>query len=335
MEILRKLRWVLYPIVFGLTFLFATYCTFPSDVVREMAESSLTGAALGMGPRTRGLPQVSMQNVSLWRLSGVNMEGLKIEWPAKKAEPPLVVAFDAVKARFGIFSMLTGSRSLSSRLRLYDGDVDIGASVGQKTGLSYLYVAASDVNLGKMTFLESALGAPLKGIVTLAVDMSAKSDMTKDGEGFIRLTLDNLAFGPGVINLPAGGFVSTLTVPTVNLGKLNVDFSLEKGLLDSKAFTLSGGDVEADLKLTVALGKRPALSKVDGSGWFSVKREFINSNETLKMLFDLIPELKAAQQQGDGKVGITIRGTLNRPMPKLERYTGEKAANNKDPVAKK
>ncbi len=334
MEILRKLRWVLYPLVFGVMFLFAAYWTFPQGVIREMAESSLTGVAMGIGPRTRGIPQVSMKEVSLWRLSGVNLDGVKIEWPGKTAEPPLVMEFEAVKARMGIFSALTGSRSISSSVKFYDGDLDASVKMGQKTGLSYVYVSGSNINLGKMVFLETAFGAPLKGLINLAVDMSAKTDMTKDGSGFIRINLDNLSFGPGIVNLPAGGFVSSLTVPATSLGKLAIDLALDKGQLESKVFTLSGGDVEADLKLSVTLGKVPALSKVDGNGWFSVKREFVNSNETLKMLFDLIPELRAAQQ-GDGKVGISIRGTLARPMPRIERYMGEKAPAKKLPVAER
>jgi type II secretion system protein N len=334
-ETLRKLRWVIYPTAFGLVFLFGAYCTFPKEVVREMAESAITGMALGIGPKNRGLPQVSMKDVSLWRFSCVQLDGLKIEWPGKLPLPPVIMEFENIKARLGIFSSLAGSRSVSSTLELYDGDVDIDVKIDKKTGLSLLYVDGSDVNLSKMTFLESALGASFKGIATIAIDMAAKSDMTKDGIGFIRVNLDNLVFGPGVINMPMGGFVSSLTVPALNLGKLAIDLSLDKGVFDSKAFSLTGGDLEADLKLTITLGKSPALSKVDGSGWFSVKREFVNSNETLKMLFDLIPELRAAEQ-GDGKVGIVIRGTLSRPIPRLERYTGSKApTNKKDPVANK
>lgn len=334
MEILRKLRWVLYPLVFGTVFLFAAYCTFPNDVVREMAESSITGVAISAGPRTRGMPHVTMKDVSLWRMSGVNLENLRIEWPAKMTDPPIAVEFDVVKARLGIFSALFGARAISSSVKFYDGNLDTDVKIGKQTGLSYVNAQGANINLGKMGFLETALGAPLQGLVNLAIDMNAKTEMTKDGSGFVRLSLDNLSFGPGVINLPAGGFVSSLTVPNVNLGKLAIDFALDKGILESKAFSLTGGDVEADLKLTVTLAKIMPMSKVEGNGWFSVKREFVNSNETLKMLFDLIPELRAALLS-DGKVGLNIRGTLGRPIPRIERYVSDKAEFRKDSVAVK
>lgn len=328
MEILRKLRWVLYPSVFILMFLFAAYCTFPTDVLREMAENSITRAALSMGPKKRGMPNVSLRDVALWRLSGMSLQGLKITWPPNKAETPLVLEFDSIKGRLGIFSLLTGSRSIYAQWRLYEGDLETSMKMRRQNGLGYIDIEASKINLGKMTFIEAALGAPLLGILNLSVDLNANSELSKDGTGSIKLNLENLVYGPGSVNLPAGGF----TVPKISLGKLIAELSLDKGQLESKAFTLSGGDVEADLKLTVSVGRKPTSSRITGDGWFSVKREFVNTNETIKMLYDLLPELRAAQQ-GDGKVGFAIRGNLARPQFNLERYVGEKKVIKKGQVA--
>ena len=219
---------------------------------------------------------------------------------------------------------------MSSSIKLYGGDLDATANL-KKNILTELSLTGNNINLGQMAFLESMLGAPLQGLLNMSVDVNAKTDMSKDGTGYIRLNLENIGFGPGVINLPAGGFVSSLTVPSINLGKMVVDLALDKGQIESKTITLAGGDVEADLKVNIALGKNAALSKLDGTGWFSIKREFINSNDTLKMLFDLIPELRAGLQ-GDGKIGLSIKGTLARPQPRLERYVADKAVK-KEQVA--
>lgn len=331
MEILRKFRWVIYPSVFILVFLFASYCTFPNTVVKEMAESAVVNAAVGMGPSDRGVPEVTMKDVSLWRLSGVQLSDLKLVWPAHNTSPPITVEIASAAGRVGIFSLLSGSQSVAINAELYEGDFSTNFKIRRKTGLGNFFASANKINLAKMTFLESILGAPFEGIVNLSADLNANSELSKDGTGSIKLNFDNLAFGPGSINLPAGGFVSSLTVPKLALGKLTADFALDKGVLDSKVFSLTGGDVEADIKMNIALGKRTENSRITGDGWFSVKREFVNNNETLKMLFDLIPELRAAQL-GDGKVGFSVRGTLGRPQFKLERYMGMKDAK-KDQVA--
>jgi type II secretion system protein N len=333
LEILRKLRFVLYPSVFALVFIFAAYCTFPKAVVRDLAENSLLNAAISMGPRANGLPQVALKDVSLWRLSGISLQGLTIVWPLKKNESPFSLEIESLKARTGIFALLTGARSIYADANLYDGELSTRVKIRPKNNVDFINIDGEKINLAKVLFIEPMLGAPLAGVISLSVDLSAKSDLLKDGNGFIKLNLDNLSYGPGSINLPAGGFVSSLTVPKVNLGKLTADLTLEKGQFESKAFSLAGGDIEADLKLSIALGKRPSSSKITGDGWFSIKREFINANETIKMLFDLIPELRNASQR-DGKIGLTIRGTLARPIPKIEQFVGERKEPKKEPMAK-
>lgn len=335
MEILRKLRFLLYPCAFMVVFLLGAYCTFPHQVVREIAESSIMNIAMGMGPRTRGLPEITIKDASLWRLSGVQLDDLKIIWPPKKTtDLPITVELNSLKGRLGIWSFLTGSRSISGYAELYDGHIEGDFKMRQKNVLGYVYIDSSKINLAKMAFIEAAIGAPLQGIFSLVVDVNANSELSKDGTGTIKLNLDNLAYGPGNINLPAGGFVSSLTVPKINMGKLVADFALDKGQFVSKAFSLAGGDLEADLDMVISLGRGVGNSRINGDGWFSFKRDFVNANETIKMLFDLIPELQTAQQ-GDGKVGLSIRGTLARPMPRLQRYTGQKKDLKKEPVVKK
>ncbi len=319
MELTRKLRFVLYPCAFALVFIVAAYCTFPVDVVREFAESSITRLALSVGPKNRGLPEVYLKDISLWRLSGVNINGISISWPAKRTQPPLVLELDAVKGRLGIFSLLIGSRSYSADADLYGGGLSVDAKMSRQSNLSYLDIEGSKIDLGKMAFVEQELGAPLHGIFQILVTLRGNTEMSKDGTGSIKFAVDNFGYGPGAVRLPGEGMVSLLTVPKLNLGKLQAEFALDKGQLESKTISLSGGDLEAEIKLSITMGRKATSSRISGEGWFSIKRELVNTNETLKMLYDLLPVLRAAQQ-GDGKAGIVIRGNLARPDINLETY---------------
>ncbi len=321
MEILRKLRWVLYPCAFYLVFLFGAYCTFPTTVLREMAESSLTHTALRVGPKNRGLVQVTMKDISLWRFSGINVTDLKLHWPGNKTHSAMTVDFNSFQSRLGLLALLAGNQDVHAQGSLYDGSFSIDAKTTKKT-LTSIYFDASKINLAKMVFLESLVGSAMGGLINMNIDLSAATGLSKDGTGPIKLNFENLSFGPGNINLPAGGFVSAVTVPKIALGKLLAELNLEKGVLTSKNIALSGGDVEAELKLTMTLGPRPDLSRLDGHGWFSLKPELINSNETLKMLYDLIPELKSAPQN-HGRVGLLVNGSLVRPNFRLEQYQAE------------
>lgn len=316
MEILRKLRWVLYPSVFIVVFLMGAYCSFPTAVLRSAAETALTQAALGIAP-TRGFPKISIKDISLWRLSGANIKNTRIVWPGTKKEPPMSINIDSLKGRMGIMALLTGSKNITADMQLYAGTLNTDIKTNKQKSLTNLNLKASKLDLSKMDFIESFIGAPLQGILNLAIDLKANSQLSKDGTGRVNLTLDQGVFGPGNVKLPPGNVVSSLAVPQISLGVFKTELLLDKGQLESKTFTLSGGDLEADMQLTVTLGRIPQLSRLNGRGWFSLKKEFINSNETIKMLFDLIPELRAAKN-GDGKVGFILGGTLGRPMPRLD-----------------
>ena len=108
LEILRKLRWVLYPSVFIVVLLAGSYCSFPTAVLRFAAESALTRAAMSIAPPTRGYPKVSIKDVSLWRVSGANLKDVHIKWPGAKLEPPMSIDIDNLKGRVGILGLLTG-----------------------------------------------------------------------------------------------------------------------------------------------------------------------------------------------------------------------------------
>lgn len=106
-----------------------------------------------------------------------------------------------------------------------------------------------------MAFIEAIFGAPVQGILELLVNLHANTELYKDGVGTIKLSIDNFTYGPGSLKLPTGGMVTSLTVPRMNLGKLIADVSLDKGQLESKTLTVSGGDLESDIKLNITLGK--------------------------------------------------------------------------------
>jgi type II secretion system protein N len=327
LEILRKLRWVLYPSVFILVFLLASYCSFPRSVLRLIAESSITHAALGITPSSRALPSVKIKDISLWRLSGVDIKGLSLEWPATKTQPPLAIFMDRFKGRTSIAALLSGANTIITDIKLYDGLITSDLRTNKNKNITNLDIEASKLDLSKIDMIQALVGSPLQGILNLFVDLKAASQLSKDGTGLINLKVDNAIFGPGHLNLPPGNIVSSITVPTISLGTLNANFSLDKGQLESKNLSLNGGDLEGEMQVAITLGRIPLLSRLNARGWFSLKKEFINNNETIKMLFDLIPELRFAKA-GSGKVNFSIGGTLARPIPRLETVpTGAGAAN--------
>jgi type II secretion system protein N len=314
-------------------FLIGGYCSFPKPVVREMAESSITFAAFGLGPTNRGVPKVSIKDVSLWRLSGMDLSDIKVVWPGNQKELPLNIDIDRLKARLAIFAAMSGQKNLSAVAKLYGGSLESDVFINKQNALTQLEASLNKLDLGKINFLSQTLGAALQGLLSIAVDIKANSQLSKDGAGNLEVSIERGVFGPGNISLPEGYVVPSLSVPQISLGQFNAKFTLDKGMLESKGIKLSGGDLESEMQLSVALGRVPQISRVNGRGWFSLKKEFINGNETIQTLYDLMPELRSAYS-GDGKVGFMIRGTVSRPMFRLEQYVAQRAPDKAMPNAK-
>lgn len=331
MNILRKLRWVIYPSVFILVFLGASYCTFPETVVRDFAVNTLTNVAFNAGPKMRGVPKVTIKDVGLWRLSGINMAGVNIVWPPTKKDAALNFDIEKIKSRVSILPLLMGKKKIATYADIYGGVLKSDLSMTKQNTLSNIEGSLSKINLAKAGILESSLGASLQGLLSMAIDLKATTEISKDGVGTINFNVEKALFGPGNINLPPGGLVPSLSIPQVGMGNIAAKFTLNEGQLESKAFTFTGGDLEGEMQISIALGRAAMFSRLNGKGWFSLKKEFVSANETIKMLFDLLPELRAAAAR-DGKVGFSIRGTLARPQFKLENYLAAKTPSaNKVP----
>ena len=129
---------ILYPTVFLIMFLIGGYCSFPKPVVREMAESSITFAAFGLGPTNRGVPKVSIKDVSLWRLSGMDLSDIKVVWPGNQKELPLNIDIDRLKARLAIFAAMSGQKNLSANAKLYGGSLESEVFINKQNALTEL-----------------------------------------------------------------------------------------------------------------------------------------------------------------------------------------------------
>lgn len=311
MEFLRRLRWVLYPTVSIFFLLFGAYCSFPTNVLLELAESSITNAVVGMNPKAQSVPKVSIKNISLWRGPGLDMEKVLISWPTPKSGLPLSINIDSLQAKLGLFSLISSTKNFYAQAELYQGIFESDISL-KSSSLNKLHIGLQDINFGKMSFVESTLGAPLAGLLGGSVLLDGKGDMLKEGTGSVDITIKKAVFGPGKIKLPSLDFMSEINVPQITLGDFNASMTLDKGQLVSKTISFANGDLQGELKLTISLAKQAAASRLDGTGWFSLKKEFIEANETIKMLFELLPELSEAYR-GDGRVNFSLRGSVKNP----------------------
>lgn len=258
-----------------------------------------------------------MDSASLWHFSGIEMEKLRVKWAGSVEKAPIDFALDEVKGRVGLWSALVGKRNIEAQIVSFGGRVDTEISLKKENHLAYLFLEIEKLDLGKITFLSDLIGAQLAGVVDSFMEIEAKNGIDVDGHGNGTLTIKNISFGPGNVNLPVGGFVSSMPVPKLSFGQIHLEYDLLDGKLVTKSFTLKEGELLADLSLTITLNKNFSSSALSGNGWFSLDKKFIASNETIKTLYDIIPELRMANE-GDGKVNFSIGGTVKNPRPSFK-----------------
>ena len=127
MKKLKTMRIIQYTSFFFLAFLFFLYFTFPTTPLKNFM--------INQGQKFFG-PEASVQinKVSLWRLSGIKLKGISIA--SDKTSSPL--SFDTAGGRIGIFSLLTGKKSISFFAQSKFLDLDGNFRLNKKQDLESL-----------------------------------------------------------------------------------------------------------------------------------------------------------------------------------------------------
>src|SRR5262245_688881 len=99
--ILRNIGYVGFGIA---SLLIGLYLTFPAEAVGQRL-------AHEMQQRSRGKLSLSFEDISLYRLSGISAETVKVR-TTKEGEQPIEVTLDAVRARLRLLPLLWLSPSL-------------------------------------------------------------------------------------------------------------------------------------------------------------------------------------------------------------------------------
>lgn len=288
-------------------------------MLRDFVENSISNGASLISNQGRSAVEISVEDASLWRFSGISIKGLNLVWPKTQSSESISVVLDKINVRMSILSLVSSVKKIIADIKMYGGYFSGKVIADSKGSLLGIDIKSNDINLGKMSFIEPLVGSSLSGLIRVNSGIKADSSMVSDGQGEFLLEIDKMSYGPGSVKLPMGGFVSSIMVPKINLGKLLASFDVKNGVVQSKIITINEGDIEGDMSLSVNMDSNIMRSRLNGSGWFKINKELVEKTETLKMLYDIIPQLKEALQK-DGPVGFALRGSLMRPIFNLQRY---------------
>ncbi|MGF1510246.1 MAG: type II secretion system protein GspN [Myxococcota bacterium] len=245
-----------------LSLIFCLYLTFPWDALKDrllMEASARTGWKL-MAKHMR----------PSW-FTGVTLTDVSATPPGGLA--PMELA--QVSARAGLWSLLTGGRSVRVAMELGRGHAVI--DYAERGSLMDLAVKMDAVELALIGDMKALSGLPLSGEVSADVDLEINQAKLDESTGDVRLRGSGLEIG-------SGGSVRGFPVPGLSLGSLDWNVQLADGRLAVEQQQLTGGDLEATVNGNVNLATPLERSILNLDARFSPTPQLIEREPLANLL---------------------------------------------------
>jgi type II secretion system protein N len=288
--------------------LMGLYLTFPADAVGQRLAHEVAKAS-------QGRLTLSFDDVSLYRLSGIEAEGVKVR-AMQEGSAPLEFQLDALRARLRLLPLLWLSVSVDAEIE--SGNGTLSARITPKSGGGLdTAVDLDEFSLTSPPILPTLAGIPLAGKISGDVHGSFSEKDSKQTAGGVSLKLAGLSFGPGTLHLPIPGMTEKMdfSLPSaVEFGNLSLETPVEQGRMTVKSFTQQGGDMQ--LKVSGTLSLRPQLGTSALDMCIQVKPDpaFLAKNPKIKDALTFA-EVQI-KKDGQGFLNIPLAGTLSRPRLK-------------------
>lgn len=316
---------------FMVAFVVGIYLTFPLD---DMKPLIIDFAEDQMGKGKQGAHGVDPKlELGSLRLSGfgVRADRVMVQLASRDPDPGPTIDLDSVAVGVAPFSLLTKAKTITFDVDAYGGDLSGSISVDDKGSVHDADIEVDDVDLSKIILVQSKLGIPIGGKLSLDADLDLGPTPEKDGNGKVKLDLKGATLGPGNLKLAAafGGF----ELPAIDVGNLTGEIPVEKGKGTLTNVKLDGKDVQAELLGDISFKGKLQMSRLDIDGWFALTPAFLEREKKFQSLLELgesmggmggAPSLSKAKDE-EGHYWFALKGALQNPMPTLARDGGRRA----------
>lgn len=278
---------------------FFVYVTFPLEVLEGRIAKQIEQQMPGL--------RVSFGAASPWRLTGLDIEDLKLTYQQPGKDQPISATIDRVRARLGLIGLLSKRYDVSYRVDLGDGTLSGEAKVSEKA--TEITLDANAVNLNKPPLLARLLqadaGGEINGHIELTLDMDPKKTT---GQG--KLDISKARMGEYTLSTPTMPPM-TMALPALDLGATSILFEVKEGTMTMKQFFLKSTDLEARLTGDIQLRKQFNTSVLNLGLQFKPSEPFLEKNSKIKTLIQLggIERTK----NPEGFYSLRVSGTPTMP----------------------
>ncbi len=308
----KLLKWVGYPILAFITFLFALSHTFPYQRLEGKIAEALAKKY-----------DVEIDSIGPTFLpGGLVLSGVSLTTRAERPDDkPVTFIIDEIVLDFGLLAALTGDLSLAIEAHIGDGVLEGDISYN-KAGLT-AELETEGLPLGDIPGVAGAVGLPMEGGMTATIRLKLPKMKWRDAEGKIEISCDECTVGDGKTKLKmqpqaAGGSARRprrasvfaaegITVPKLNLGETGVQIDIKNGIGTIKKFSAKSKDGELSLEGRIEFRDPFKQSKLPGCLRFKLSDALKQREPDFGNIEFMLPEMARLP---DGQFAIPTKGTL-------------------------
>lgn len=303
----RLLRWVGYPLLGIVTFLYALHLTFPYERVKDKLVETLSERY-----------EVEIMSVERTLLpGGMIMNGVMLRSrPTEPDAKPAAVFINKLRVDLSLFALL--------RRR---ADVDLVAELGGGTIEGNLQATAAEIKvdvfteslpLANIPGLKEAVGLPMEGGLNARFSITLPEGRWEQADGTITLSCPGCTIGDGETKIkpPAPGagrrgsalFAGEgITVPRLNLGNIAGEVTIESGRAKIDKFLAQSVDGELQIAAAIRFKERFKDSLFEsGCMRFKLSPELKKRDPN----FGSLPDFMRLAPDPEDYAYVKIRGSL-------------------------
>ena len=252
----RLVKWIGYPLLAIVSFLFALQMTFPYGRLKQKIKDALASKYI-----------VEMQVDRGWMPGTVIFDHVKLTSRQVKPDDKVTtIQIDKITAHLGLFAMLGGTASVDFDVKIGGGD--ISGNVAMTSSRTKIDLEIEQVSSEAVPGLADAVGLPMGGRLNGSATFDLPAGDWRQAEADVKLSCSvNCTVGDGVAKIqmkprPGQPSAGGLTVPKLMLGQWKAELVIAKAKIDLKTLDVKSDDGEVYVDFHAAVQRSLSESTV-------------------------------------------------------------------------
>ncbi|MBZ5708956.1 type II secretion system protein GspN [Nannocystis pusilla] len=236
--------------------------------------------------------------------------------PSHPGQIPHQMVLDSVDVDFSVLKyMLLGNVDVEVDTLL--DEAPIHAEYARSDSESSIKIDITELPLGSVPKMQQALGAPLRGLFALHVDMTMPENLFEKAEGSISLECASCTIGDGeeLLFIPGSSGITAkgITIPEIDLGTLIGKLKVAEGRVTVEDFKTKSADIELEVTGDMPLKDPFSRSEFAFQMKLLVTQALQDKSETLRFAVQTAGPSSKMDPPDDGWLGFKLRGTVGKP----------------------